>query len=255
MANGRLLWVVGIVLWAATTYGVLTILSVKATKPPLSEGMNGGWLVAVVAAQSVAVLGVQLADGFATYAPHVLLFCLAMWLGGGMLYIWIIALIFYRYTFFTLDPRQLAPPYWINMGAMAISTLAGAVLATKAEYSPLIAGLLPFVKGLSLWFWATATWWIPLLLLLGLWRHVLQRVPILYDVQYWSMVFPLGMYAAATIRLIEATSWQFLRSLATGAGLVAVLAWTIAFAGLLRSVVGARRERIVGTDPPAKGNR
>jgi len=51
-----------------------------------------------------------------------------MWLWGGMLYIWMISLIFYRYTFFKFSPGDLQPPYWINMGAMAISTLAGARL-------------------------------------------------------------------------------------------------------------------------------
>ena len=39
-----------------------------------------------------------------------------------MLYIWIISLIFYRYTFFVLDPSHLAPPYWINMGAADFHT-------------------------------------------------------------------------------------------------------------------------------------
>ena len=44
-------------------------------------------------------------------------------LWGGMLYIWMMSLIFYRYTFFPFSPGDLSPPYWINMGAMAISTL------------------------------------------------------------------------------------------------------------------------------------
>ena len=74
-----------------------------------------------------------LAEGFGAYTPHMLLFCLAMWLGGGMLYIWIISLIFYRYTFFVMSPSDLAPPYWINMGAAAISTLAGTALKVPSE--------------------------------------------------------------------------------------------------------------------------
>ncbi|HZT77259.1 MAG TPA: tellurite resistance/C4-dicarboxylate transporter family protein, partial [Vicinamibacterales bacterium] len=101
-------WIVGIGLWATITYTVFTILTVKSHKPPLAEGINGSWLVSVVAAQSVAVLGAQLARNFGGYAPHVLLFCLAMWLGGGMLYIWIISLIFYRYTFVEMHPSDLA---------------------------------------------------------------------------------------------------------------------------------------------------
>src|SRR5687768_18465669 len=102
-------------------------------------------------------------SGFGPAAPDVLLFCLVLWLGGGMLYIWIISLIFYRYTFFPMSPSDLAPPYWINMGAVAISTLAGVSLIGAAAQAPLLADLLPFLKGLTLLFWATATWWIPML--------------------------------------------------------------------------------------------
>src|SRR5207244_13259540 len=83
------------VLWATVTYTLFTVLTVKEQKPSLAEGINGGWLVSVVAAQSVSVLGSQLAPGFGVWTPQILLFCLAMWLGGGMLYIWIISLIFY----------------------------------------------------------------------------------------------------------------------------------------------------------------
>ncbi len=39
------------------------------------------------------------------------MFSLAMLLGGGMLYLLIISLIFYRYTFFTMRPSDLVPPY------------------------------------------------------------------------------------------------------------------------------------------------
>ena len=106
----RVLWLAGGAAWAVITYGILTILTVKSDKPSLADGINGGWLVSVVAAQSVSVLGTQLAPGFADHAPQVLLISLVLWLGAGMLYIWIISLIFYRYTFFTLQPSDLAPP-------------------------------------------------------------------------------------------------------------------------------------------------
>ena len=96
-----------------------------------------------------------------------------MWLWGGMLYIWIISLIFYRYTFFRFSPGDLAPPYWINMGAMAISVLAGSLLiAERARRAlPALAASLP--RGLHLFYWATGTWWIPMIAILGVWRHVL----------------------------------------------------------------------------------
>ncbi|MEP6860308.1 MAG: tellurite resistance/C4-dicarboxylate transporter family protein, partial [Deltaproteobacteria bacterium] len=184
------LWIAGIVLWAALIYGVFTILTVQVAKPTLAEGINGGWLISVVAAQSVSVLGAQLAS----HLPHgegILLFSLAMWLGGGMLYLWIISLIFYRYTFFTMQPSDLAPPYWVNMGAAAITTLAGTMLVAAAPQSPVIAQILPFVRGFTLMWWATASWWIPMLLILGVWRHLVRKFPLRYDPLYWGAVFPL----------------------------------------------------------------
>jgi tellurite resistance protein TehA-like permease len=239
------LWAAGIVLWAAITYGVFALLTVKAEKPALADGINGGWLVSVVAAQSVSVLGSQLAQGFGDRAPHVLLFCLAMWLGGGMLYIWIIALIFYRYTFFPMQPSDLAPPYWINMGAVAISTLAGSLLVLAAPHSPVVRETLPFVKGLTLMFWATATWWIPMLVILGVWRHVYRRFPLRYDPLYWGAVFPLGMYTVSTLRLSQAIDAGFLIAIPRVFLFVALAAWALTMMGLLHQLIR-------GT-PPAPG--
>jgi tellurite resistance protein TehA-like permease len=220
-------------LWAIITYSILTILTVKANKPTLAEGIHGGWLVAVVAAQSVAVLGGLVSPHLSATRGVALYFALIMWLGGGMLYIWIIALIFYRYTFFPLDPRQLAPPYWINMGAMAISTLAGTVFAENATASPLLAQLHPFIVGLTLLFWATATWWIPLLVILGVWRHVVRHVSLTYDVVYWSAVFPLGMYTACTHRLVQVSGQSFLDVIPQYFVFISLAAWCLAFVGLL----------------------
>ena len=228
-------WVAGIALWAIVTYSVFTALTVGVEKPSLAEGIHGGWLLPVVAAQSVAVLGAQLASGFGPRSPLALFFCVVMWLGGGMLYIWIISLIFYRYTFFPMSPSDLAPPYWINMGAVAISTLAGTLLAAAAPLSPLVQDLLPFIKGLTLLFWATATWWIPMLVILGVWRHVYRRFPLRYDPLYWGAVFPLGMYTVCTLRIAGMIDEPALLIIPRVFLYIALAAWALAFTGLLGS--------------------
>jgi tellurite resistance protein TehA-like permease len=229
-------WVAGVALWAIFTYSVFTALTVGVEKPSLAEGIHGGWLLPVVAAQSVAVLGAQLASGFGPRAPLALFFCVVMWLGGGMLYIWIISLIFYRYTFFPMSPSDLAPPYWINMGAVAISTLAGTLLAAAAPLSPLVQDLLPFIKGLTLLFWSTATWWIPMLVILGVWRHVIRRFPLRYDPLYWGAVFPLGMYTVCTFRVAGMIDEPALLIIPRAFLYIALGAWALAFTGLLGSL-------------------
>lgn len=229
------LWCLGTVLWFVLTYTIFASLTVKQVKPSLPEGIHGGWLVSVVAAQSVSVLGGMLAGGFGPYREQALFFTLAMWLGGAMLYVLIISLIFYRYTFFPMSPADLGPPYWINMGAMAISTLAGAILISVAEGSAILSQMLPFVKGITLLFWAAATWWIPMLVILGVWRHIVKRFHLVYDPQYWGAVFPLGMYTACTFRLAGAIDAPFLLFIPQGFIYVSMGAWFLAFFAMLHS--------------------
>jgi tellurite resistance protein TehA-like permease len=236
------LWIAGIALWALLVYSVFALLTVKADKPAVADGLNGGWLVSVVAAQSVAVLGAQLAPQLGGHAPEALVFSLAMWLGGGMLYLWIISLIFYRYTFLPMAPSDLAPPYWINMGAAAISTLAGAMLAGAAPSSPVIDQILPFVRGLTLMWWATATWWIPMLLILGVWRHGIRRFPLRYDALYWGAVFPLGMYTLCTARLSQAVDAPYLIAIARVFVYIALAAWAALAAAMVWHLARDRRD-------------
>jgi tellurite resistance protein TehA-like permease len=146
-----------------------------------------------------------------------------------MLYIWLISLIFYRYMFFRFEPSDLIPPYWINMGAMAITTLAGAEVAKSFGDVAPISGMIPFVKGLAAMYWATATWWIPMLLGLGLWRHGIRHFKFTYDPLYWGLVFPLGMYSVCTLKLGRVLDIAAMEHIARVFLVLGMTAWLITF--------------------------
>ncbi|MCC6273933.1 MAG: tellurite resistance/C4-dicarboxylate transporter family protein [Deltaproteobacteria bacterium] len=232
-----ILWWVCVAQWMVCTYSVFTLLTVKPDKPTLAEGINGGWLVAVVATQSVCVLGCILNGTVLGDKSDTLFVLMTFWLGGGMLYLWTIGLIFYRYMFFRFSPTDLMPPYWINMGAVAISTLAGGLLAESIESVAMLAPLRPFVLGLTVMFWATATWWIPMLLVLGFWRHVFRKVPLVYDPHYWGLVFPVGMYSVCTFRLAELFDVPYLLWIARLFVIAAAAVWLLVFLGLSRRLL------------------
>ncbi|HWK28769.1 MAG TPA: tellurite resistance/C4-dicarboxylate transporter family protein [Solirubrobacter sp.] len=236
IATGLL--VVAAAFWIVLTYTIFAALTIKPDKPSLAAGISGSWLLAVVATQSIAVLIALLSAHWGQpLRLHANFVALSMWLWGGMLYIWLISLILYRYMFFRFEPGDLAPPYWINMGAMAISVLAGSLLIIDAPAAPFLDSMLPFIEGFTVFYWATGTWWIPMIAILAVWRYGFRRLPFEYDPLYWGAVFPFGMYAVATYKMAGALSLEFLDFVPHVFFWLALATWALTLVGMLRASV------------------
>lgn len=241
---GLVLWIAGLMLWFILMYMFFTVIIVKQVKPVIEKAINGGWLLAVVSTESLAVLGALIAPYFSDYNEVILFIALCVFLLGAMLYLNIIAVIFYRLMFLEVDAMSLTPPYWINMGALAITTLAGSVILIFGTESDLVSELLIFIKGFILSFWALGTWWIPLLITLGIWRHISSRYPLTYDSSMWGMAFPIAMYTAGTTQLSVALDLEFLMIIPRITIYFSMIVWMLILTGMIIRLVNRyfRRE-------------
>ncbi len=185
------LWVLGFILCFVLTFRVLWKLATVVNQAP-----TGSWLLLVVAPQSLAALAAQLSavrPGLGFFEAGLVLF-----FTGAALYLMISPLIFYRLTVMPLAPRDFSPTFWISTGAASVSCLAATALITTAEAAPVFPGFLPVLRPLALLFWGTASWWMPLIIILQVWRHRRGRAALRYERDWWSAVFPIGMYAACS---------------------------------------------------------
>ena len=235
--------VFGVVTWALLSYGVPVLLLTRGARgESAARGVNGTWLIWVVATQSVATTASLYAEeGTSTNALGDV--AVAFWSVGAVLYLVLISVIVGRLFLQELTAAELSPPYWITMGATAITVLAGARIVNLHEASPMLAAALPVVRGLTLVLWAFGTWWVPLLLLLGIWRYTRPGMSLGYDAGFWSVVFPLGMYSVATTTLGAATGIGFMTAIGDAEIWVAFAAWLAVFAGMVLAIATSLRRR------------
>jgi tellurite resistance protein TehA-like permease len=211
------------------SFGVLTFLNTARQ----ANVVHGGWLIAIVGTESLVLLGARIAPPLGDLAASVFVLIHMLWGVGLVLYGIFITLFAYRIFFYTFEPEDITPLLWVVMGAAAISTNAGSTLILIDAGLPFLRSMRPFIDGVTLIMWAWATWWIPLLVLFGIWKHGVCRVPIVYTPMLWSLVFPLGMYALASLRLSLASDFAPLHNVSLAMIWIALAAWTATAAGMI----------------------
>lgn len=234
------LWFAAFAMWLLLSYFSFALLIF--TNDRRGAGVvHGGWLIGIVGTQSLVLLGTLLAPGFGRHAALVFVVVHGLWGLGIALYGVFVTLFSNRIFFFRVGPEDVMPLFWVVMGAAAISANAGSALVSSAPGLPFLSALGSFVEGTTLVLWAWGTWWIPLFVIVGIWKHIIHRVPLRYHPMYWSLVFPLGMYSVASYRLSITAEFVPFFHLAWGMMWIAFGAWAIAMLGWARSAARALR--------------
>ncbi len=242
---GFILGIIAFATWLFLSYWVSYCL-LDSNEKPVAQIVSGTWLLITVGLQSLAIMATQLTAHFPQWRVPLLVFGFGVWGTGVVFYCIIITAVMARLFFSHVKPSETTPPYWINMGAIAITTLAGAHLALQSN-TQLLKTTHDFIVGLTVLLWAFGTWWIPLLFIVGWWRHIRGRVPIRYDPSFWSMVFPIGMYTAATDALALIPGLSLLHSIVSYGLAVALIAWAATTVGYIVHTVKWLTNPSIGT--------
>lgn len=219
------------VLWVAMTYGIPAALLLRERSTPILNDANGSWFLWVVGTQSMA-------NALAVYARNThndlaSATATAAWGIGLVLYLLVSTLVTLRMLTLPNRPESLSPTYWIFMGATAITVLAGANVLSMPDDLPIILSTHTFIAGASFVLWALGMWWIPLLVLFGIWRHVVCHYPMKYETGLWAIVFPLGMMSAASISFGRGESIAVMISIGEVGVWIAAAAWIATVALML----------------------
>jgi tellurite resistance protein TehA-like permease len=239
------LWLCALVAWVLLSYFSFSVLTFLNTETS-ADVVHGGWLIAIVGTHSLALLGARVAPEFGSFEDLAFVTVYAQWGVGIVLYGIFVTLFSFRIFFVRIRAADLNPLFWVIMGAAAIATNAGSTLIVTPPGLPFLEAMHAFVDGTTLILWAWATWWIPLLVIFGVWRHIVWHEPLVYHPMYWSLVFPLGMYTLATYRLSLAADFTPLQTVAKVMIWVAFAAWAVSLYGLVRSGARSLRARQAG---------
>jgi tellurite resistance protein TehA-like permease len=242
-ATAALLLIAGLA-WLALGYVVPWTAVLGRQERPVLATANGTWFIWVVASQSVAIAAAAIEPVYDTGRRELAILAIVSWSVGCFLYAAAGIMVALRLMLYEFGPDELTPPYWVSMGALAITVLAGARIVEMAD-APMVAVTRGLVAGLAVVFWAFATWLIPVLVAAGWWRHVRRHVPLRYEATLWSIVFPLGMYAVAGIYLGRADRLPVVEAIGRTELWVALLAWAVTFVAM-----GAHLRRTVLRSAP-----
>lgn len=233
--TAALLTVAGLI-WVVFGYFIPWSAVLGRQERPVLAAANGTWFVWVVASQSVAVAAASVEPVYPDARPGLAIVAVLSWSVGVFLYGASAIFVSLRLMLYPLEPRDIDPPYWVSMGSLAITVVAGAMIVEMAT-APMVDAVRGLVAGLSVFYWCFATWLIPVLFAMGWWRHVVKKVPLTYEATLWSIIFPLGMYAVAGIVLGRADHLPWVERIGSGWLWVAAAGWAITFVAMVRHIV------------------
>lgn len=247
---GAILWVANAIIALGSVF-VIPFLMFVSHDHKLSH-MTAAWLMPIVPAEVVAASSGILLPHLASLGLQQDLFIgtVVLWALSVPMAFLLLGTLFLRLTVHKLPPQEMAISTWITLGTLGTGIM-GLMMMAKDGYLvfPALAAAMAGAATLAaVIFWGLGLWWfIHSMLISGyyLWTRSLP-----FNLGWWGLTFPLGVFAAGTDLLSHALGTVIFSGAADAFfGLLAGF-WILVATFTVRDLVRHRTVKLIAADDP-----
>ena len=197
------------------------------------QQMTAVWLLPIVACEVAASSGGLLLGHLAadTHAVAILLGCYVLWGVSVLPAFAILTILMLRLVLHKLPEKELAVSSWLALGPIGTAALALLVLGHQAPMLMASLGLAQLGQlfqqaGIlaSLILLGFGLWWLGIAVLTTL-HHAKQDLP--FNLGWWGLTFPLGVYTLAILTLAQQLNLAFLYAIGYAFAAILMLLWSL----------------------------
>ena len=197
------------------------------------QQMTAVWLLPIVACEVAASSGGLLLGHLAadTHAIAILLGSYVLWGVSVLPAFAILTILMLRLVLHKLPEKELAVSSWLALGPIGTAALALLVLGHQAPMLMASLGLAQLGQlfqqaGIlaSLILLGFGLWWLGIAVLTTL-HHAKQDLP--FNLGWWGLTFPLGVYTLAILTLAQQLNLAFLYAVGYAFAAILMLLWSL----------------------------
>ena len=197
------------------------------------QQMTAVWLLPIVACEVAASSGGLLLGHLAadTHAVAILLGSYVLWGVSVLPAFAILTILMLRLVLHKLPEKELAVSSWLALGPIGTAALALLVLGNQAPTLMASLGLAQLGQlfqqaGIlaSLILLGFGLWWLGIAVLTTL-HHAKQDLP--FNLGWWGLTFPLGVYTLAILTLSQQLNLAFLYAVGYAFAAILMLLWSL----------------------------
>ena len=195
------------------------------------QNMTAVWLLPIVACEVAAASGAVLLAHLpaSPHAVNILFGSYLLWGVSVFPAVLILGILFLRLALHQLPSQELAMTGWLAVGPIGTGALALLLLGQQAPHvlqALHFSGLGEFLHqaGLvgSLLLLGFGMWWLGMAMLMTL-KHVGAQLS--FNLGWWGMTFPLGVFCLATLQLAQQLQLNGLQNIGYGLATLLLLLW------------------------------